>query len=384
MIVWGGLFYDGVVIHYLDTGGRYCSCEQLTRYRDADGDGYGNPAVTTETCNGSIPAGYVADMTDCNDANASIHPGATELCNGVDDNCDVTIDNGAVALCDDGNGCTNDACNGLAGCGQVNNTNPCNDGNACTAGDACASGSCNGTVVPPAEVDAGLTIAKSGSDAVLSWYAPACATASDVLRGLVSSLPVGPGSGDELCLENDLGVSTATDTTVPSSGTSFWYLVRGQNAAGTGSYGTEGLHGAPSTPRVSTTCPGVPPSCSDGVENGSETDVDCGGTCPAQCVSGQGCLVHADCSSGACNPLSMTCSITCDGSTAPAAGANCASYCGCMMPTCPGKFASMAACIDACAVFYQSQLCCRAFMCNNAMSDPPTHCPHAAGESICP
>ena len=41
------------------------------------------------------------------------------------------------------------------------------------------------------------------------------------------------------------------------------------------------------------------PSCTDGVPNGSETDVDCGGLCPA-CVSDRHCLVNADCASGYC------------------------------------------------------------------------------------
>lgn len=129
----------------------------------------------------------------------------------------------------------------------------------------------------------------------------------------------------------------------------------------------------------------APPSCSDGVKNGSETDVDCGGTCPAQCASGQGCLAHTDCAPGACSPATMTCSITCEQPIAP--GANCASYCACMMSTCPTKFASYAACIDACAAFAafdDAAICCRAYMCGLAMSDPITHCPHAAGESVCP
>jgi len=36
----------------------------------------------------------VTTTGDCNDANAMVHPGATEVCNGVDDDCAGGIDNG--------------------------------------------------------------------------------------------------------------------------------------------------------------------------------------------------------------------------------------------------------------------------------------------------
>ncbi|MEZ5014074.1 MAG: MopE-related protein [Chitinophagales bacterium] len=65
-----------------------------TYYYDADVDGYGNNAVNIAAC--SAPAGYVALGNDCNDALAAIHPGATELCNGIDDNCNAMIDDGAA------------------------------------------------------------------------------------------------------------------------------------------------------------------------------------------------------------------------------------------------------------------------------------------------
>ncbi len=63
-------------------------------YRDADGDNYGNAAQFTQTCSGTPPAGYVANSTDCNDTSAAVHPNATEVCNGIDDNCNGQTDEG--------------------------------------------------------------------------------------------------------------------------------------------------------------------------------------------------------------------------------------------------------------------------------------------------
>ncbi len=59
-------------------------------YPDRDGDGFGDPSGEVDAC--QPPADHVTDATDCNDEYASIHPGAEEVCNGVDDNCDGAID----------------------------------------------------------------------------------------------------------------------------------------------------------------------------------------------------------------------------------------------------------------------------------------------------
>jgi hypothetical protein len=59
-----------------------------------DGDTYGNPLDTTSSC--TQPGGYVPSNTDCNDGSAAVHPGATEVCNGADDNCNNVIDEGVT------------------------------------------------------------------------------------------------------------------------------------------------------------------------------------------------------------------------------------------------------------------------------------------------
>jgi hypothetical protein len=110
-------------------------CSVQTWHPDLDEDGYGNPAgATINQC--SQPAGYVADNTDCNDANASINPGATEMCDGVDNNCDGQIDEGVMLTWyrdsdQDGYG---DPANSIGQCSQpagyVADNTDCNDGDA--------------------------------------------------------------------------------------------------------------------------------------------------------------------------------------------------------------------------------------------------------------
>jgi len=73
-------------------------CSPITYYYDGDNDGYGVADSTTTSCSGA-PAGFSDNTLDCDDTNNAIHPTALELCNGIDENCNLIIDeDAAVAI----------------------------------------------------------------------------------------------------------------------------------------------------------------------------------------------------------------------------------------------------------------------------------------------
>jgi hypothetical protein len=60
---------------------------------DLDGDTYGDEGFSIESCSQPY-LGMITEGTDCNDDDGAVHPGAKEICNLVDDNCDDTVDEG--------------------------------------------------------------------------------------------------------------------------------------------------------------------------------------------------------------------------------------------------------------------------------------------------
>ncbi len=62
----------------------------LVWHQDADGDGYGDPDTSTTAC--EVPPSHTSNDTDCDDTHAGTYPGAAETCDGVDTDCDGTVD----------------------------------------------------------------------------------------------------------------------------------------------------------------------------------------------------------------------------------------------------------------------------------------------------
>ena len=61
-----------------------------TYYRDADSDGCGNPADSIVSI--GEPAGYVNNDADCDDSNGDVNPVAIEVSDGIDNDCDGSVD----------------------------------------------------------------------------------------------------------------------------------------------------------------------------------------------------------------------------------------------------------------------------------------------------
>jgi hypothetical protein len=186
-------------------------------YVDVDGDGYGDPDVQLEACD--APTGAVADATDCDDGAASINPGATEVCNGVDDDCDALIDDDDDSLVGawtwyadgDGDGYGDPSASSTAeGCeapdGMVADATDCDDGAASI--NPGATEVCNGV---DDDCDALVDDDDDSLVGAWTWYADADGDSyGDAASGTVScTQPAGTVADATDCDDSDAGVSPA-------------------------------------------------------------------------------------------------------------------------------------------------------------------------------
>lgn len=145
-------------------------------YLDRDNDLYGQTSsgIVDYLCgNDTLPSDlYLNSINrslvsgDCNDANSLINPNESEVCDNVDQDCDLTPDDGLVCECytsldcDDVNTCTTNNCDQVVGIGSscsydpVLDSTPCDDGLFCTTTDQCNLGICGGTSI---NIDDGIS-----------------------------------------------------------------------------------------------------------------------------------------------------------------------------------------------------------------------------------
>ena len=274
-------------------------------YADADGDGFGDPATETQSCDAA--EGTVADNTDCDDTSVDINPGADELCDDLDNNCDGDIDVDAVDATfwyddADGDGFGDPATEILACDGPVDIGDDCDDADPAINPDAdevCdgLDNDCDGRVDPDDALDA------------LTWYADADADgygtsttiqACDAATGWASvdgdcddTNPDTWPDADETCDDEDNDCDDAVDEGVLST----WYLDSDSDTYGDSAVSAEACEAPTSSyvdidgdcddsdpdynPGASEGCDGNDYNCDGDVDNDGDgdgyADESCGG-----------------------------------------------------------------------------------------------------------
>ncbi|HEV8336023.1 MAG TPA: MopE-related protein [Candidatus Polarisedimenticolia bacterium] len=224
MIVWNAFWR---------TGGRYGTDSAV----DEDGDGFtlcdgdcdeGNTSVhpgAAELCNGidddcdgaidevDSDGDHFTCAIDCDDANPDVHPGVAELCNGVDDDCDGSVDETGAALCDQSNPCIAAACGGTSGCQYT----VLPDGTSCRE-FPCGAGTCRaGDCAPTISVLLTPNVLSLVNHKMVAVHASVSATSSTcgpptvVLTSIVSNEPDDvPGPSDGHTLNDIQGAAVGT------------------------------------------------------------------------------------------------------------------------------------------------------------------------------
>ncbi len=279
------------------------------------------PCDLSESCSGggvACPANaFVAAGSVCRAATGSCDP--AESCGGASASCpadasavdgtacdpDGDVCNGSLACmsgacrgagvpldCDDGNPCTADSCDPVAGCRHTPTATgmTCDDGRYCTVGDTCRAGSCTGD---PRDCGA-------ASEACLVVE---CDESTDRCREA-------PNPDGTACV--DRNIKPHMMVILDNSGT-----MSAASGAGMNSCGRERTRISDAKCVLST----VVGSYGDivfGLERFTQTTSgSCGGTCPAACGGG---TCPTTCSS--CSALSLNCS-SCDPSAASGAAGGC-------------------------------------------------------------
>jgi len=220
MIVWGGQPATG-------TGGLYCACPNGSlSHRAADGDGFGDVGVSVPSCDGTAPAGYVADATDCNDAASSAHPGGAEVCDGIDDDCNGLVDESASGEDSDGDG-IHDLCDNCPNTSNSTQSDFDHDGE----GDAC-------------DLNDGLILFTLVGKGGVRWQQETTYQQFNLYRGSLDRLltvweytqdPVVEPEAAHWC---GLTTNQQSDSRKPPVGRINFYLVTGKNGTVESSLGT--------------------------------------------------------------------------------------------------------------------------------------------------
>ncbi|MEO7330696.1 MAG: hypothetical protein ABI193_19125, partial [Minicystis sp.] len=170
----------------------------------------------------------------------------------------------------------------------------CGDGKACVAAADCASVNCTGAVCVAATCTDGIKNGTEtykdcgGSCASKCLIGYSCLSNSDCFAGNCYAnicMPAGWKCTD--------GIKNGTETAIDCGGSNCAAKCANGKTCAVNSDCTSGTC-------TGGVCGGAVVSCSDGIKNGTESDIDCGGSCASKCANGKTCGAGGDCSSTSC------------------------------------------------------------------------------------
>jgi len=327
-----GLCDDGLFCNGAETCGAE-GCEDGTAVVCDDG-----VDCTSDSCDETADAcAYVGDDTLCDDG---------EFCNGAEVCGAEGCEDGASVPCDDGIDCTADSCDEAADtCVNTPDDAVCDNGAFCDGVETCdVSLGCVDNIDPCTGIcDEELDQCVDCEDTTLEAEDMYHSTGGSVSDGwniwsngyaaidhnfeggdtemtVVARGEIGGGAWPHMIVS--VGGATVLDMFVESAS----YIdipVSFTAAAGTQEIRVSFDNDFYEPPedrnlildKVIVLCSGTPVTCEDGIQNGSETDIDCGGSSCPGCDLGDACLINDDCLSGACEDAICVESATCEDGT---------------------------------------------------------------------
>lgn len=283
------------------------------------------------------------------------------------------------ACSSDGNGCTDDVCNGAGSCTHPNNTAPCNDGSYCNGADTCSAGACAvhaGNPCPPPDGDGNCSEScDEGSDSCTSPDPNGsvcddgvyCNGADTCTGGFCVSHagdpctgPDGDGNCSESCNESS---DSCTAPDPDGTGCTDGLFCDGTDTC---SSGTCSQHGGDPCPG-----PDGDGNCAESCDENADacTAADANGS---SCTDGLFCNGADACLGGNCNQHVGN---PCPG---PDGDGDCAESCDESSDTCSAADPNGATCADG--VFCNGADSCNGGTCSQHAGDP---CPGPDGDNNC-